>query len=292
MSDGYAVTNGIRLYYVSEGEGPLVLLCHGFPEFWYSWRHQLAPIADAGFRAVAIDMPGYGRSDKPAVTYDVNWISRCLAELIPALGHERAVMVGHDWGGLLVWPFVLVYPERTAGVIGLNTPDLPRFDIPPTQVFAMASDKHNYITMFQEPGVAEQAFDADPRGFLLKFYRGWSTVHGEVFSDADVDRYLEQFSPKGAITPPIEYYRNMDRNWELLADVDDLKIEVPCLMITAEGDPVLHPGLAQGMETRVPDLETVMIEDCGHWTQQEKPKETTEHMLRYLDRLRTQTGPW
>jgi pimeloyl-ACP methyl ester carboxylesterase len=291
VTDGYAVANGIRLYYVSEGEGPLVLFCHGFPEFWYSWRKQLGPLAAAGFRAVAIDMPGYGRSDKPDVTYDIVWLARCLADLIPTLGHERAVMVGHDWGGILVWAFARLHPERTAGVVGLNTPDLPRFDIPPTEVFRMASDKHNYITMFQERGVAEARFAEDPRDFLLKFYRGWSSVHAEVFTDEDVDRYLEQFAPAGAITPPIEYYRNMDRNWELLKDVDDLKIEVPCLMITAEGDPVLHPGLAQGMEARVPDLETVMIEDCGHWTQQEKPEETTAHILGYLQKLRT-SAPW
>jgi alpha-beta hydrolase superfamily lysophospholipase len=103
--DGFVVANGIRMYYVEQGQGPLVLLCHGFPEFWYSWRHQIGPLADAGFHVAAVDLPGYGRSDKPDRSYDVKWLTACLSEAIQGLGHERAVLAGHDWGGLLVWPF-------------------------------------------------------------------------------------------------------------------------------------------------------------------------------------------
>ncbi len=290
-TERYTVANGIRLYSVEMGHGPLVLLCHGWPELWYSWRHQLAPLAEAGFRAVALDLPGYGRSDKPDVAYDVEWVNRCLAELIPALGHQRAVLAGHDWGGLLVWPFARRHPHRCAGVIGLNTPDLPRTPVPPVQLMRrLFGDTPPYIVQFQDPGVAEWVFSwgrgADD--FVELIFRGAATVHREAFTDADLAVYAEAFRPLGALTPPIDYYRNLDRSWELAADIAERRIEVPCLMVCAAGDPVLRPEMADGMEARVPNLTRVLIEDCGHWTQQERPAETTAAMLDYLRRLE----PW
>ena len=285
-SVGYAVANGIRLFYVEEGSGPLVLFLHGFPEYSYSWRYQLGPVADAGFRAVAIDLPGYGRSDKPDVDYDVEWVNRCLADLITGLGHERAVIVGHDFGGLLAWPFARRYPGLTAGIVGLNTPDLPRPPVPWTvYIRESGASQNDYVLQFQRRGPAEELFERDPEGFLRFFFTGPATVKKEVFTDEVIAAYVDIFKMKGAITPPLEYYRNLDRNWDLTEDLADLKVDVPCLMITAEGDPVLHPGLAKGMDARVPDLETVLIEDCGHWTQQEQPEETNEHLLSYLGRL-------
>jgi pimeloyl-ACP methyl ester carboxylesterase len=289
--DGYAVTNGIRLYYVEQGTGPLVLLCHGFPEMWYSWRHQLAPLADAGFHVVAVDLPGYGRSDKPDVDYDVEWVNACLAGLIPALGHERAVLTGHDWSGLLVWPFARRYPERTAGVIGVNTPDLPRTPIPLVELLRQAMpDNPPYIVQFQERGAAEWvlSWGRGARDFLELTFRGPATVNTDAFPDEVIEVYVDAYSPWGAFTPPIEYYRNLDRSWHLTADLAERKVEVPCLMISAENDPVLTPAMAEGMEERVPDLEKVVIADCGHWTQQERPAETTAAMLAYLRRL----DPW
>ena len=287
-SVGYAVANGIRLFYVEEGTGPLVLFLHGFPEYSYSWRYQLGPVADAGFRAVAIDLPGYGRSDKPDVEYDVEWVNRCIADLITGLGHERAVIVGHDFGGLLAWPFARRYPGLTAGIVGLNTPDLPRPPVPWTvYIRESGASQNDYVLQFQRRGPAEELFERDPEGFLRFFFTGPATVKKEVFTDSVIAAYVDIFKMKGAITPPLEYYRNLDRNWDITEDLADIKVEVPCLMITAVGDPVLHPGLAKGMEERVPDLETVLIEDCGHWTQQEQPEETNEHLLRYLKRLPT-----
>jgi pimeloyl-ACP methyl ester carboxylesterase len=286
--DGYAVANGIRLYYVEQGEGPLVLLCHGFPELWYSWRHQLAPLAAAGYRAVAVDLPGYGRSDKPAVTYDVEWVNACLAGLVRALGHERAVLAGHDWGGLLVWPFARRYPERTAGVIGVNTPDLPRTPIPLVQLLRQAfPDDPPYIVQFQDPGAAEWVFSwgRGAADFVELMFRGPGTVQVDAFPDDVLAVYADALTPAGAFTPPIEYYRALDRSWELTADIADRTVDVPCLMISAAGDPVLTPAMAEGMEDRVPDLQRVVIDDCGHWTQQEQPAATTAAMLAYLDRL-------
>jgi pimeloyl-ACP methyl ester carboxylesterase len=289
--DGFAVTNGIRLYYVEQGTGPLVLLCHGFPEIWYSWRHQLAPIAAAGFRAVAVDLPGYGRSDKPDVAYDVEWVNACLAGLIPALGHERAVLAGHDWGGLLVWPFARRYPERTAGVIGVNTPDPPRTPMPLVELLRRAvPDTPPYIVQFQEPGAAEWvlSWGRGAPDFLELTFRGPATVNVDAFPDEVIQVYVDALGPRGAITPPIEYYRNLDRSWHLTADLADRKVEVPCLMISAAGDPVLTPAMTEGMEERVPDLEKVVIADCGHWTQQERPAETSAAIVGYLRRL----DPW
>jgi pimeloyl-ACP methyl ester carboxylesterase len=287
--DGFVVANGIRVYYVEQGQGPLVLLCHGFPEFWYSWRHQIGPLAEAGFHAVAVDLPGYGRSDKPDRSYDVQWLTACLSEAIEGLGHERAVLAGHDWGGLLVWPFARMHPHRTAGVIGINTPDLPRTPIPTTEFLRqMDSSNTRYILEFQERGKAEAAFEADPHAFLDLIYVGPACKKKEAFTQEVLDVYHSVFEPKGAITPPLEYYRNMDRNWELIEPYDDATIDLPSLMICAADDPVLHPGLTGGMEQRVPKVELVTIEDCGHWTQQEQPAATTEHMLRYLRSL----DPW
>jgi len=285
-SIGYAVANGIRLFYVEEGSGPLVLFLHGFPEYSYSWRYQLGPVADAGFRAVAIDLPGFGRSDKPDVDYHVEWVNRCIADLITGLGHESAVIVGHDFGGLLAWPFARMYPGLTAGIVGMNAPDLPRPPVPWT-VFIRESgaSQNDYVLQFQRRGPAEELFERDPEGFLRFFFTGPACVKKEVFTDAVIAAYVDIFKMKGAITPPLEYYRNLDRNWDLTEEIADKKVEVPCLMITAEGDPVLHPGLAKGMDARVPDLETVLIEDCGHWTQQEQPEKTNEHLLSYLRRL-------
>lgn len=285
MTDRYVVSNGIRVFCWEEGEGPLVLLLHGFPEFSYSWRHQMGPIATAGYNAVAIDLPGFARSDKPDVAYDVSWVTETISGVISALGHDRAVIVGHDWGGLILWPFVRLYPQQVAGAIGLNVPDLPRYDIPPTELFkALGSSRTQYILDFQDRGIEEHIYE-DLDGFVELFFRGPATVNKEVFTDDVVATYVEQMRPRGAITPALEYYRNMDRNWELAAGFDDRKITVPSLMISASGDPVLPPELADGMEERVPDLEKVVIEDCGHWIQQEQPERTTRHILRFLERI-------
>lgn len=285
---GYAVTNGIRLFYVEQGTGPLVLLCHGFPELGYSWRNQIAPIADAGFRVVVPDLPGYGRSDKPDVTYDVEWLNACLAGFVTALGHDRVVLAGHDWGGLLVWPFARRYPHLTAGVIGVNTPDLPRTPKPLIELLRdIFPDQPPYLVQFQERGVAEWvlSWGRGADDFIEMMFRGPATVNRDVFTDDVLEVYKAAFRPRGAITPPIEYYRNLDRNWHLTADLADVRIDVPCLMICAEGDPVLTPAMSAGMEERVPNLARALIERCGHWTQQERPAETTAAMLAYLRSL-------
>jgi epoxide hydrolase A/B len=290
----YVTTNGVRLWCLESGpsDGPLVLLMHGFPELAYSWRNQLGPLGAAGFHVVAPDMPGYGRSDKPDVTYDCDWINATVFGLAAALGHERAVIAGHDWGGLLVWIMARQYAARVAGVIGVNTPDLPRPHRPPVETLReRTTGRPYYLVQFQDRGVAEWVFSWGGRPhdtFVGVMFHGPATVVADAFPPHVLDVYKRAFRSVGALTPPLEYYRNMDRNWELTASIAGRTIEVPCLMISATGDRVLTPAMADGMEARVPNLERVVIENCGHWTQQERPAETTAAMLAYLNRL----DPW
>jgi pimeloyl-ACP methyl ester carboxylesterase len=290
MRSRYVTTNGIRLFCLEAGpaDEPPVLLLHGFPELAYSWRAQVAALGAAGFHVIAPDLPGYGRSDKPDVTYDCDWINACLVGVVDAYGHDRFVVAGHDWGGILVWIMARRYPERVAGVIGVNTPDLPRSPVPPVQLMRQIFvDTPIYIIQFQERGLAEWVLGTWGRGTddFIEMIFGATTQNGDAFGPEVLDVYKDAFRPAGALTPPIEYYRNLDRNWELIASIADRKIEVPCLMISAADDPVLTPAMTLGMEERVPNLERVVIENCGHWTQQEKPEETTQAMLAYLRSL-------
>jgi pimeloyl-ACP methyl ester carboxylesterase len=282
----YVTTNGIRLFCIEAGpaDGPPVLLLHGFPELAYSWRYQVAALGAAGYHVIAPDLPGYGRSDKPDVTYDCEWINACLVGVVDVCGHDRFVVAGHDWGGILVWIMARRYPERIAGVIGVNTPDLPRPPMPPVQLMRQIFvDTPIYIIQFQERGLAEWVLGTWGRGTddFIEMIFG-ATTQGDAFSPDVLDVYKDAFRPAGALTPPIEYYRNLDRNWELTAAIADRTIDVPCLMISAADDPVLTPAMTLGMEERVPNLTRVVIENCGHWTQQEQPEETTQAMLAYL----------
>lgn len=290
MREWNVEANGIRLHCVEEGSGPLVLLLHGWPEFWWSWRHQLPALAAAGYRAVAVDLPGYGTSDKPDRAYSEPWVNACLAALVPALGEERTVLVGHDWGGLLVWPFARRYPHLLHGVVGVNTPDLPRGTLPPLEVMAKVfTADPNYIMQFQPFGPADWILGRDVPAWLESVYRGPATRHPEVFTDDVLARYIEVFSEPGAITPPIDYYRNMDANWRAAAELTE-RIDVPALMICAEHDPVLSPALSTGMEDRVPNLTRVLIADCGHWTQQEQPDAVNTALIDFSRSVVPPTG--
>jgi pimeloyl-ACP methyl ester carboxylesterase len=290
MRERYVVADGVRMYCLEAGDpgDPLVLLCHGFPELALSWRHQIDALAADGFHVVAPDMPGYGRTDKPDVVYDVVFLNGTLAALVRALGHERVVIAGHDWGGILVWHFGRMFPDITAGVIGVNTPDLPRPPMPPVQMLrAIFVDTPIYIIQFQERGLAEWVFSWGRGGddFVEMIFLNEMLRNRDAFPPDILDEYKRAFRPVGALTPPIEYYRNLDRNWELSSAWADRTIDVPCLMISAENDPVLTPAMTVGMEERVPKLTKVVIDDCGHWTQQERPAETTAAMREYLATL-------
>ena len=191
-------------------------------------------------------MPGYGRSDKPDVTYDCDWINATLMGLVDALGHDRVVIAGHDWGGLLVWTMARQYPERIAGVIGVNTPDLPRPRGRRCRCCASChADRPFYLVQFQDRGVAEWVFSWGGRAyddFVDVMFHGPATVIAEAFPPEVLDVYKRAFRGAGALTPPLEYYRNMDRNWHLTAPIADRTIDVPCLMISRRRRRRAHAG--------------------------------------------------
>jgi pimeloyl-ACP methyl ester carboxylesterase len=296
------------------GRGPAVVLCHGFPELGWSWRHQLPALAAAGFRAIAPDQRGYGGSSKPEPieAYDIHHLTGDLVRLLDALGIERAVFAGHDWGGFVVWAMPVLHPDRVAGVIGVNTPYLARSPLPPTQLLrtlAGGDDGRIYILWFQKPGVAEAVLDADVELVFDRLMRGGvppeemlrraaesggdmnpfrrlrelETIGPPILDPAERAVYVDAFKKSG-FRGGVSWYRNFDRNWQTAPGVGAQKIEVPCLMVTAEWDPVLTPAMAAGMPALCPDLETVMIPRCGHWTQQEKPDELNRVLVDWLAR--------
>jgi pimeloyl-ACP methyl ester carboxylesterase len=290
------------------GEGPAVVLCHGFPELAYSWRHQLPALASAGFRAIAPDQRGYGASSRPEAieAYGLHPLTGDLVGLLDALGIERAVFAGHDWGGFVAWAMPVLHPERTAGVIGVNTPYVA---FPTTERLrtAFPDEERMYILWFQKPGVAERVLDANPRLIFEKLMRGgvppsempWSdgprdmnpfrrladleAGGPELLTPEELDHYTRVFAKTG-FRGGINWYRNIDRNGETAPDVGTARVEVPCLMVTAEWDPVLRPEMAAGMSERVPDLELVSVEKSGHWTQQEHPEPLNRILCDWLQR--------
>lgn len=297
----------IRLSVHEAGDGPAIVLCHGFPELAYSWRHQVRALADAGFRVIAPDQRGYGASDSPAgiESFDLEHLTSDLAGLLDQLEIERAVFAGHDWGGFVAWGMPLAYPERTAGVIGVNTPYVP---FPDTATLRMAfdDDAKLYILWFQEPGVAESVLDRNPRLVFEKLMRrGRPLTAGSLaeMQDANPFRRLDSFEPdsdsllddeeldtyargfeKSGFRGGVSWYRNIDRNKATFPDIGSRKLDLPCLMITAEWDGALRPEMAAGMPALCSDLETHLVAECGHWTQQEKPEELSRVMIDWLRR--------
>lgn len=312
--------NGIRLHCVEQGEGPLVLLVHGFPESWYSWRHQLPALADAGYRAVAIDVRGYGRSSKPT-EIDAYRMLRKVADnvaLVAALGEETAVIIGHDWGAPIAWTSALLRPDVFRGVGGLSVPFAPPGEHRPTDVLRMiAGAEEFYIEYFQQPGRAEAELDADARRWLLGFYftasgdadppaPGAGTVAtvapgtkmGDRFqypesmptwmSEADLDVYASEFEHSG-FAGGLNRYRNIDRDWEDLAAFRGRVIDVPALFIGGDRDGPTMWGLSsiEQYPTTLPKLHrSIILPGCGHWTQQERPTEVNEALLDFLSALR------
>jgi len=289
------------------GSGPAVVLCHGFPELAYSWRHQLAALAEAGFRAIAPDQRGYGASDAPAAVeaYGLEQLCGDLVQLLDALEIERAVFAGHDWGGFVSWAMPVLHPDRCLGAIGVNTPYVA---FPSTQVLrgVFPDPEKLYILWFQEPGVAETFLDANVRIVFEKLMRrgtppppsglrGMGDANpfkrireidppGESFlSEEELGLYTRAFEQSG-FRGPINWYRNIDRNQERVPGIGKQKLDLPCLQITAAWDAAIPPSMAAGMPQSCSDLEMFAIEECGHWTQQEKPEELSNAMVDWLKR--------
>jgi pimeloyl-ACP methyl ester carboxylesterase len=286
---------GVELHVAECGEGPVVLCCHGFPELWYSWRHQLPALAAAGYRAVAPDQRGYGRSGRPEAVedYDIVHLGGDMVGLLDALGEERAVVVGHDWGAMVAWHLAQSVPERLYGVAALSVPFWPRYPRPPTEMWKeMFKDQFFYMLHFQAPGVADAQLDADPGASLRFVLRRVSPDvfdgTGEVptvpkwMSEEEFAVYETEFARTG-FTGGLNWYRNFDRNWELTERTATRKVEIPTVFLAGARDPVLGFVPPEPMREWVPGLrESVFVPGAGHWIQQERPAETNEVLLRFL----------
>ena len=313
-------TNGIHLHIAEQGEGPLVVLCHGFPESWYSWRHQLAALSAAGFRVVAPDMRGYGRSEQPEAIdqYTLLHLVGDMVGLLDVIGVEQAVIAGHDWGAPVAWHAALLRPDRFRAVIGLSVPFWPRRPTKPTSVMPRRDDAMFYQLYFQEPGIAEAELERDPRQTIIKLLyvasgdmpRGGGGGGGvgmvrrdggfltgtpspatlpAWLTEADVDFYAGEFKRTG-FRGGLNWYRNIDRNWELLAPFAGAKVMVPALYMAGDRDLVVaFPGMDRviaNLAHNVPDLRaTIMLPGCGHWTQQERASEVNAAMIDFLRQL-------
>ena len=307
-------TNSIHLRVALAGQGPLVVLVHGWPESWYSWRHQIPALAEAGYRVAAPDVRGYGGSDKPEAieAYAIKEMCADIAGLVTALGETQAILVGHDWGAPIVWNTALFHPEKVRAVVGLSVPHTGRGPAPRIELFRnIYKDRFFYQLYFQEPGVAEAELEADVRTSLRKIYywasgeaiaagiRLYKPADAKLLDDlpdpepfptwltpADLDYYVGEFQQSG-FRGPLNRYRTSKLDFEHQAAVADTCVEQPAAFIAGSLEPVLHylPGvdLIETMRTRVADLRLVrLIEGAGHWVQQERPEEVNAALTTFL----------
>ncbi|MGX1886852.1 alpha/beta fold hydrolase [Streptomyces sp. NPDC055287] len=306
-----------RIHLVEQGAGPLVLLVHGFPESWYSWRHQLPALAAAGYRAVAIDVRGYGRSSKPGGTdaYRMLELVEDNAAVVHALGERSAVIVGHDWGATIAANSALARPDVFRAVGLLSVPYAPRGGPRPSEVFArMGGEEEFYVSYFQEPGRAEAEIEPDVRGWLAGFYAALSAdtmsppdATGPHFvgkggtlrdrfptgprpawlSEHDLDVYAGEFERTG-MSGALNRYRNMDRDWEDLAGFDGAPIAQPSLFVGGglDASTTWMADAIKAYPTTLPGLVASHILDgCGHWIQQERPEEINRLLTDWLAAL-------
>jgi pimeloyl-ACP methyl ester carboxylesterase len=308
---------GLRVHLAEQGQGPLTLLLHGFPECWYSWRHQFAPLAAAGHHVVAPDQRGYARTARPGAVedYTILHLAGDVVGLLDVLGAERAVIVGHDWGAVVAWTVAQLRPDLVAGVVGLSVPPAVRGTRSPLSLRRAALGERFYQVYFQRPGAADEEFAADPAAtFRTLLYsasgdspltdppRPWATGEAGTLLDTmvdparlpswlgaeDIDVFVREYSAgTGAFTGGLNYYRNLDRNWALLAPFAGVGITVPAAFVTGDRDLVTKfPGvesLLPALSSVLPDLRhKVTLPGCGHWIQQERPDEVNAVLLDFL----------
>ncbi|XP_056419734.1 bifunctional epoxide hydrolase 2 isoform X2 [Hyla sarda] len=317
---GYVtIKPGVKLHYVDMGNGPVICLCHGFPESWYSWRYQLPALAAAGYRVIALDMKGYGESSAPPEIEEYSQQQLCqdMITFLDKLGISQATFIGHDWGGAFVWNMALFYPERVKAVASLNTPFFPPDPEIKTSEKTKANPLFDYQIYFQEPGVAEAELEKNLERTIKIFFRGpgekdklapfissgsvcergglfvglpEKVPRSSILSESALQFYVSQFKKNG-FRGPLNWYRNMDRSWEWTVKAHNWKILVPALMVTAEKDPVLLPVMTTGMEKRIPNLTRGHIEACGHWTQMEKPAAVNDILIKWLGEVHSASVP-
>ncbi|OBJ47219.1 epoxide hydrolase [Mycobacterium sp. 1423905.2] len=306
-------TNGVQLRVVEAGDrgAPVVILAHGFPELAYSWRHQIPVLAEAGYHVLAPDQRGYGGSSRPEAieAYDIHQLTGDLVGLLDDVGAERAVWVGHDWGAVVVWNAPLLQPDRVAGVAALSVPVVPRAKVAPTKSFRKVfGDNFFYILYFQEPGVADAELNADPARVLRRMIGSLRSPDDheaalrmvapgpegfidrlpepqqlpDWISQAELDHYIDEFARTG-FNGALNWYRNFDRNWETTAHLDGATISVPSLFMAGTADPVLtFTRSDRAAEVVTGPYREVMVDEAGHWLQQERPDEVNSTLLEFL----------
>ncbi|HEY4201480.1 MAG TPA: alpha/beta hydrolase [Devosiaceae bacterium] len=323
MQHRFIEANGLRIHIAEAGQGPLVLLCHGFPETSYAWRHQLTALAEAGFHAVAPDLRGYGKTDSPIEVgqYTVFHLVGDMVALLDALGEKTAVIVGNDWGATVAWQAAQMRPDRFRGVVALGVPMMGRAPLPPTQLFPQTETALLYVLYFQAPGVAEAEFERDIPETLRKLLYGASGEAGPRqegdgtpnpfamvsrrdgllaplpspaelpawLTEADLAVFAAAFAESG-FRGGLNYYRNLDRNWALQASLDGKSVEIPALYMVGERDAGLAiPGMREiiaAMPGLVPMLgEPVFLPACGHWAPQERPGEVSAAIIDFARSL-------
>jgi pimeloyl-ACP methyl ester carboxylesterase len=286
-------TNGIELRVLDEGRGPLVVLCHGFPELAFSWRHQVPALIEAGFRVAVPDLRGYGASSAPAELEAYDVISLCgdLCGLLDALDREHAAFVGHDWGAWLAWQLAVLHPERVGAVAALSVPFVPRAPARPLAIMRQNLGEDFYIVWFQRPGVADAALARDVRRTLTTS-RQWTPQWADELgppqcrppwmSEQELAVYVEAFERTG-FTGGLNWYRNIDRNWELTAEVAERRVQQPALFLTGEQDPVRSFMPAEAMQGWVSDLRgQIVVPGAGHWLQQQAPAAINAALVEFL----------
>ena len=297
------------VYEQGPADGRPVLLLHGWPELAFSWKHIMAALAEAGYRAIAPDMKGFGATSRPDEIrqYGMDVMTGDIAALIDALGYDRVVICGHDWGGAHVWPMAYTYPEKIEGVIGVCTPHRKRAPAAPITIFREKFSKRHYIVMFQDPDLPDNVFGGKEKLFfefmfrrtppksenvpvpenildqtdLFQAFKGTKPDY-LVLTDEEMAVFIEAYEKSGHRTPT-HVYRNVDHNWQLTEGVD-LTVHQPVLMVAAELDVALPPEGCDQMPELCPDLEMQVIPDCGHWVMWEKPDDLNRIMLDWLHR--------
>jgi len=304
-------TNGIRMHVTDAGHGYPIILCHGFPELWYSWRRQINALAESGFRVITPDLRGYGGTDAPeeVESYVMRELVEDLLGLFDGLGIDKAGVVGHDWGGALAWQFALRHPERTERVVSLNTPLLVPGPVPPSLAFRDAfglTDETFYMRYFQKPGVAEREFEEDVRDTFQKVMRPgkhkdalWSMATvgdgtsllgkvgpGETFlSKIDLDTYVRIYKRTG-FRGGLNWYRAMDLSWEEERTLPSYELDLPAMIIVSEDDPILRPEMGEASKEYAKNLRIERLAECGHFPQQEKPAEVNALLVDFFGDLR------
>ncbi|MGW8378984.1 alpha/beta hydrolase [Streptomyces sp. ODS28] len=308
--------NGIGMHVAEAGEGPAVVLLHGFPELAYSWRHQLTALAAAGYRAIAPDIRGHGRTDAPAEVeaYGMRTMMADVTGLMDALEVTEAAVVGHDQGALLAWALAETHPERVRAVAALGVPYHPRPPMPLTRALATyRPGKFNVVTYFQQARLPEEELEADVRDTLLRVFAAQSgdadpdlvpawltdTPEGSGFleplpkpgrlpswlSEEELGRYVAEYERTG-FTGALNRYRSMDADWSDLPELGTLPVTRPALYITGDMDSAYRLGTLEPMKTQVTDLRAIVIlPGCGHWTQQERPREVNDQLIAFLNGL-------